>query len=64
MEKRKRPDVLPAKRPTGVLPLPTRRGNGEVSWALLSDNPKQDLETDAGWRRVRLGTSQGTGRRR
>ena len=63
-EKRERPDVLPAKKPNGIHPVQTRRGKGEASWALLNDNPKQDIETDAGWRRVRLGTSQGTGKRR
>ena len=63
-EKRERPDVLPAKKPTGALPVLTRRGNGEGRWALFSDNPRQDIEMDAGWRRVRLGTSQGTGKRR
>lgn len=63
-EKRERPDVLPPRKSTGALPVPPKRGTGAESWALLSDNPRQDLEMDAEWRRVRLGTSQGTGKRR
>jgi hypothetical protein len=62
--KRERPEMLPAKKPTGVYSVPKSRMNGEDFWLLFQDNPRQDMETDAGWRRVRLGTSQGTGKRR
>ena len=63
-EKRERPEVLRTKKATRDLPAPNRRVSGEPHWSFFQDNPRQDLETDAGWRRVRLGTSQGTGRRR
>lgn len=63
-EKRERPEVLPTKKATGGLPAPNGRVSSEAHWSFFQDNPRQDLETDAGWRRVRLGTSQGTGRRR
>lgn len=62
--KQERPEMLPAKQATGVYPDPKRRMKGGDHWSFFQDNPRQDMETDAGWRRVRLGTSQGTGKRR
>lgn len=62
--RRERPDVLPPRKSTGALPAPTQRSTRGERWAMLADNPRQDLEMDAGWGRVRLGTSQGTGKRR
>lgn len=62
--KRERPEVLPTKKATGVYPDPKSRMKGGDHWSFFQDTPRQDLETDAGWRRVRLGTSQGTGKRR
>lgn len=62
---RERPEVLPSKKATGGSSVPPKsRIQGEAHWSFFQDNPRQDIETDAGWRRVRLGTSQGTGRRR
>jgi hypothetical protein len=62
--KRERPEMLPAKKATGVYPDPQSRMKGGNHWTFFQDNPRQDMESDAGWRRVRLGTSQGTGKRR
>jgi hypothetical protein len=61
---RKRPVMLPTKKATGVYPDPKSRMRSGDHWSFFQDNPRQDMETDAGWRRVRLGTSQGTGKRR
>lgn len=41
-----------------------RQAAADEYWSLFGDVLRQDLETDRNWRRVRLGTSQGTGRRR
>jgi hypothetical protein len=62
--KRERPEMLPAKKAAGVFPVSKSRMSGEGHWSFFQDNPRQDMETDAEWRRVRLGTSQGTGKRR
>lgn len=62
--KRERPEMLPTKHPADVYPDPKSRMKGGDHWSFFQDNPRQDMETDAGWRRVRLGTSQGTGKRR
>lgn len=62
--KRERPEMLPSKIPAGAYSAPKSRMNAELHWSFFQDNPRQDMETDAGWRRVRLGTSQGTGKRR
>lgn len=40
------------------------RTNSGAYGSFFQDSPREDLETDAGWRRVRLGPSQGTGKRR
>lgn len=61
---RERPEMLPAKKAAGVIPVSKSRMSGERHWSYFQDNPRQDMETDAEWRRVRLGTSQGTGKRR
>lgn len=61
---RGRPEMLPVKKATGAPPVSKSRINIEDRWWFLQDNPHQDLETDAAWRRVRLGPSQGTGKRR
>jgi hypothetical protein len=62
--KRERPEMLPVQKAAGVFPVSRSRMNGEDRRSFFQDNPRQDMETDAGWRRVRLGTSQGTGKRR
>jgi hypothetical protein len=59
-----RPEMLPSKKTTGAFTLPKNRIKDEDHWSLFQDAPCQDIETDGGWRRVRLGTSQGTGKRR
>ena len=56
--------MLPSKKATGAFTLPKNRIKDEDHWSLFQDTPRQDIETDGGWRRVRLGTSQGTGKRR
>jgi hypothetical protein len=61
---KERPEMLPSKKATGSFTLPKNRIRDEDHWSLFQDAPRQDLETDGGWRRVRLGTSQGTGKRR
>lgn len=63
-EKRERPHMLPTKKAAGVFPVSKSRMSGEGHWSFFQDNPRQDMEADAEWRRVRLGTSQGTGKRR
>lgn len=62
-----RPDMLPAKKSVpgkAAIKKPKNWIEGELHWSTFQDMPRQDLETDAGWRRVRLGAPQGTGRRR
>jgi hypothetical protein len=59
-----RPEMLPNKKATGAYTLPKNRIIDENHWSLFQDVPRQDIETDGGWRRVRLGTYQGTGKRR
>lgn len=61
---RERPEMLPDKKATGSVSRPKNRIKDEGHWSLFQDAPRQDIETDGGWRRVRLGTSQGTGKRR
>lgn len=61
---RERPDILPSKKAAGGFSLPRNRIKDEDHWTLFQDAPRQDIETDGGWRRVRLGASQGTGKRR
>lgn len=61
---RERPAMLPSKKATGAFSHPKSRMKDEDHWSLFQDAPRQDIETDGGWRRVRLGTSQGTGKRR
>lgn len=57
--------MLPSKKAaSGFILPPKNRIKDEDHWSLFQDVPRQDLETDGGWRRVRLGTSQGTGKRR
>jgi hypothetical protein len=61
---RERPDVLPLQKAAKVHEDLKGRMTGADHWSFFQDSPRQDLETDAGWRRVRLGPSQGTGKRR
>ena len=66
---RERPEVLPppGKRPKSgkeVFKNPKNMIAGELHWSTFGDMPRQDLQTDAGWRRVRLGAPQGSGKRR
>lgn len=62
--KRERPEMVPPKKAAEVFPVSKSRMSGEGHGSFFQDNPRQDMETDAEWRRVRLGTSQGTGKRR
>ena len=61
---KERPAMLPSKQPSGAFTIPKNRVKDDDHWSLFQDDPRQDIETDSGWRRVRLGTSQGTGKRR
>lgn len=56
--------MLPSKKAVGGFSLPKNRIKDEDHWTLFQDAPRQDIETDGGWRRVRLGASQGAGKRR
>lgn len=56
--------MLPSKKATSGSAFFKNRIKDEDHWSLFQDTPCQDLETDGGWRRVRLGTSQVTGKRR
>lgn len=64
VDERERPEVLPVKIAAEAHKVPKDRMTGGNDWSFFQDSPRQDLETDAGWRRVRLGPSQGTGKRR
>lgn len=61
---RERPAMLPSKKAAGAFVRPQNHIKDEHHWSHFHDAPREDIETDGGWRRVRLGTSQGTGRRR
>lgn len=62
--KRERPEMVPAKKAAEVFSVSRSRKGSEGHWSFFQSNPRQDMESDAEWRRVRLGTSQGTGKRR
>jgi hypothetical protein len=59
-----RPEVLPQKGVAGRAAHTGRDDSSEAYWSLFGDVLKQDLETDRNWLKVRLGTSQGTGKKR
>ncbi|BCW66048.1 hypothetical protein NicSoilB4_08110 [Arthrobacter sp. NicSoilB4] len=61
---KERPAVLQITNARSSAKFSSAATRGEDHWSLLSDSPREDLETDRAWRRVRLGTSQGTGKRR
>lgn len=63
------PSPRPAKpSPKDPKPSETREDRKQRQareyWSLFGDVLRRDLDDDAGWRRVRLGPSQGAGKRR
>ena len=59
-----RPEVLPTQKFSRHSVKAKRDAATDNYWTLFGDVLGQDLETDRNWSRVRLGTSQGTGKRR